>query len=111
MSREEHYRQLHAQTDPKSALEREFLDELYQQGFKLPDSAQELILEVNVKPDFLYRDAKLAVFCDGSVHDHADQKEQDRISRENLRYTAGYNVLVIRYDENWKGKLSLFASL
>ena len=111
MSREDHYQQLCAQTDPSSALEREFLDELYHQGLKLPDSAQELILKVNVKPDFLYRDAKLAVFCDGSVHDHEEQREQDRITRENLRYTAGYSVFVIRYDDNWKGKMSLFASL
>lgn len=111
MSREEQYQQLRVQTDPDSALEREFLYELYQQGLKLPDSGQELISEVNVKPDFLYRDAKVAVFCDGSVHDHAEQREQDRIARENLKYVGGYYIVVIRYDEDWKGKLSLFASL
>ena len=111
VSREDQYKELRAQTDPDSALEREFLDELYQQGLKLPDSGQELISEVNVKPDFLYRDAKLAVFCDGSVHDHAEQREQDRITRENLKYVAGYYIFIVRHDENWRGKLSLFASL
>lgn len=110
MSREEQYQQLRAQTDPNSAFEREFLDELYNQGMKLPDSAQELIPEANVKPDFLYRDAKVAIFCDGSVHDHPDQQEQDRIARENLKYSAGYYVLTFRYNEDWRAKLSVLNS-
>ncbi|MGA7934557.1 MAG: DUF559 domain-containing protein, partial [Kovacikia sp.] len=99
-----------AQTDLNSAFEREFLDELYNQGMKLPDSAQELIPEANVKPDFLYRDAKVAIFCDGSVHDHPEQQEQDRIARENLKYSAGYYVLTFRYDEDWRAKLSVLNS-
>ena len=111
ISREEQYQQLRAQTDPKSTFERDFLDELYQQGLRLPDSAQELIPDVNVKPDFIYRDAKVAIFCDGSVHDHPDQQEQDRIARDNLRYSAGYYVRVFRYDEDWCTKLSVLNSL
>ena len=110
MSREEQYQQLRAQTDPNSAFEREFLDELYSQGMRLPDSAQALIPEVNVKPDFLYRDAKVAIFCDGSVHDDPEQQQQDRIARENLKYTAGYYVLVFRYDEDWRTKLNVISS-
>lgn len=110
-SREEQYQELRAQTDPNSAFEREFLDELYNRGMKLPDSAQELIPNVNVKPDFLYRDAKAAIFCDGSVHDHPEQQEQDRIARDNLKYSAGYYVLVFRYDEDWREKLSFLNSL
>ncbi len=111
MSREEQYQQLRAQTDPNSAFEREFLDELYNQGMKLPDSAQELILEANVKPDFVYRAAKIAIFCDGSVHDSPDQQQQDRIARDNLKYAAGYYVLVFRYNEDWKSKLNVLTSV
>jgi very-short-patch-repair endonuclease len=106
ISREEQYHQLREQTDPNSTFEREFLDELYQQGIKLPDSAQEIISEVNLKPDFVYKTTKIAIFCDGSVHDHPEKKEKDRIERENLKYSAGYQVLVFRYDEDWRGKIT-----
>lgn len=110
-SRDEQYQHLYTQTDPNSPFERQVLDEIYHRGMKLPDSAQELIPEVNVKPDFLYRDAKVAIFCDGSVHDHPDQQTQDNISRENLRY-SGYYVVVIRYDDhNWTDKLNVINSL
>jgi very-short-patch-repair endonuclease len=105
LSREEQYQKLRAQTDPNSDFEREFLDELYNQGLKLPDTAQELISEVNVKPDFIYRDTKVAIFCDGSVHDHPDQQQQDRIDRDNLKHHAGYYVMVFRYDEDWRTKM------
>jgi very-short-patch-repair endonuclease len=110
VSREAQYQQLREQTDPNSQFEREFLDELYKQGLKLPDTSQELIPEANVKPDFLYRDAKIAIFCDGSAHDHPDRQEQDRIDRENLKYQAGYHVLTFRYDEDWRTKLSALNS-
>ncbi len=106
VSREEQYHRLREQTDPNSTFEREFLDELYQQGIKLPDSAQELISEVNLKPDFVYKTTKTAIFCDGSVHDHPEKKEKDRIERENLKYSAGYQVLVFRYDEDWRAKIT-----
>lgn len=42
-SREEQYRYLLAQTDPNSEFERVVLKAIYEQGIKLPDSAQELI--------------------------------------------------------------------
>lgn len=110
MSREDQYHQLRAQTDPNSAFEREFLDELYKQGIKLPDSAQEMISVRNVKPDFIYRDAKVAIFCDGSIHDHPEQQEQDRIARENLKYVENYSVLVFRYDDDWRVMLNILNS-
>lgn len=111
MSREEQYQQLRAQTDPNSAFEREVLDELYNKGTKLPDSAQELIPEANVKPDFLYREEKIAIFCDGSVHDHPEQQEQDRIARKNLEYYSAYQALTLRYNEDWKEKLKILEHL
>ncbi|TVQ45023.1 MAG: DEAD/DEAH box helicase [Gloeocapsa sp. DLM2.Bin57] len=109
-SREVQYQKLLAQTDPNSDFEREFLAELYQQGIKLPDAAQMLIPEVNVKPDFVYIDAKVAIFCDGSIHDHPEQQEGDRIQRENLKYDANFHVLVFRYDEDWHSKVNILNS-
>jgi ATP-dependent helicase YprA (DUF1998 family) len=110
-SREEHYQRLRAQTDPNSEFERIVLDEIYQQGLRLPDTAQELVSEANSKPDFLYKAAKVAVFCDGSAHDHPDQRQRDRIERDNLKYHTSYSVMVLRYDENWREKLNMLASL
>lgn len=108
-SREEHYQQLRSQTDPNSEFERIVLDEIYQQGLKLPDTTQELIPEANSKPDFLYKSARIAVFCDGSAHDHPDQQKCDRLERDNLRYSANYTVIVLRHDENWRSELGLLA--
>ena len=106
-SREEHYQQLRAQTDPNSPLEREVLDEIYHQGLRLPDSAQHYIAEVQAKPDFFYncQHYQIAMFCDGSVHDSPEQQNSDRVSRAALE-TAGYAVVVIRYDDDWKSKLA-----
>jgi very-short-patch-repair endonuclease len=105
--RDEHYTWLRAQTDPSSDLERQVLDAIYQQGLKLPDSAQTFIEVANCKPDFLYTTEKIAIFCDGSVHDHPDQRQQDQIDRDNLKYSAGYSILVLRYDQDWRGQLSV----
>lgn len=84
---------------------------IYQQGLKLPDAAQELISEANSKPDFVYKNAKVAIFCDGSAHDHPEQQQQDRIDRDNLRYAANYYVLTFRYDEDWEANLGVLAFL
>ncbi|NBO30979.1 MAG: DEAD/DEAH box helicase [Cyanobacteria bacterium WB6_1B_304] len=106
-SREKKYQHLRAQTDPNSSLEREVLDEMYHQGLRLPDSAQHYIAEVQVKPDFFYdcEHYQIAIFCDGSVHDTPEQRNSDRITRSALE-AAGYAVIVLRYDEDWKSKLA-----
>ncbi|QJB47241.1 DEAD/DEAH box helicase [Dolichospermum flos-aquae] len=109
--RDEKYQELFTQTDANSDFEREVLQEIYQRGYKLPDTAQELIPEANCKPDFIYKDEKTAIFCDGSVHDSPEQKKQDQIERDNLRYNAGYQILTLRYDENWREKLEVLGSL
>jgi very-short-patch-repair endonuclease len=109
--RDEQYQILLSQTDINSAFEREVLQEIYHRGYKLPDTAQELIPDANCKPDFVYRDRAIALFCDGSVHDSPEQKQQDKIDRDNLRYNAGYQVLTLRYDEDWRERLQVLASL
>lgn len=61
--------------------------------------------------DFLYKDKKIAIFCDGSVHDSAEKRQQDRIERDNLRYQAQYQVLTLRHDDNWQAQLMTLAGL
>lgn len=111
VSREDQYQQLLQQTDPNSQFERVVLQALYQKGLKLPDAIQELIFEANTKPDFVYKTAKVAIFCDGSAHDHPEQQEEDLIDRDNLKYSAGYYVLTLRHNKDWKAKLEVLASL
>lgn len=111
MSREKHYEQLLQQTDPHSEFERIVLQEIYQHGYKLPDTAQEFISAANCKPDFLYKSDGIAIFCDGSVHDHPNNRLSDQIERDNLRYNTNYNVLTLRHDEDWQSKLTVLVSL
>jgi len=109
--REVQYQQLCSQTDPNSDFERMVLQEIYRRGYKLPDAAQELIPTANCKPDFLYKEAAIALFCDGSVHDSPEQRRQDQIERDDLKYNAGYHILTLRYDEDWGEKLKILGSL
>jgi len=111
MPRQEQYQKLLQQTDPHSEFERIVLQEIYQQGYKLPDTAQEFIAQANCKPDFLYKSDGIAVFCDGSVHDHADKRLSDQIEQDNLRYNTNYSVLSLRHDEDWQSKLMFLVSL
>ncbi|QSJ20367.1 DUF1998 domain-containing protein [Nostoc sp. UHCC 0702] len=109
--RDEQYQQLLQQTDPNSQFECIVLTAIYQSGYKLPDSAQELIPEANCKPDFLYKEDGIAVFCDGSVHDSPEKRRQDTIERDNLKYNTTYHILVLRHDEDWQTELTKLASL
>ncbi|WP_417040379.1 DEAD/DEAH box helicase [Cylindrospermopsis raciborskii] len=105
------YQKLLSQTDSNSDFERVVLQEIYQRGYKLPDAAQEFIPKANCKPDFVYKEDAIALFCDGSVHDSPEQKKQDKIERDNLRYNASYQVLTLRYNENWREELEVLGSL
>jgi superfamily II DNA/RNA helicase len=101
LSREEQYQKLLAQTDPNSKFERVVLTAMFDRGLKLPDTAQMYIPEAKCKPDFVYNNGvKIAIFCDGSVHDSPERRRQDRIDRDNLQYVAGYSVLSIGYKED-----------
>ncbi|MBD6620558.1 DUF1998 domain-containing protein [Komarekiella sp. 'clone 1'] len=111
LSRDEQYQKLLEQTDPNSNFERVVLQEIYLRGYKLPDAAQELIPEAKCKPDFIYREEAIAVFCDGSVHDSPDKRRQDQIERDNLRYETGYNIITLRHNEDWRAKLVILGSL
>ncbi|BAU65862.1 DEAD/DEAH box helicase domain-containing protein [Stanieria sp. NIES-3757] len=110
-SRLEHYQTLLEQTDPNSQFERVVLKAIYEQGIKLPDSAQELIPEANCKPDFIYKKAKIAIFCDGSVHDSPEQQQRDRVQRENLESVTGYMAVSINYQEDLLSQLEYLHSL
>jgi len=87
------------------------LKAIYEKAMKLPDSAQTLIPEAQCQPDFLYEASKVAVFCDGSVHDTAEQQKRDQIKRDNLEFNSPYSVFSIRYDQDLSQQLADLASL
>lgn len=62
----------------------------------MPDDAQKLLNDCACIPDFFY-EPNICIFCDGSVHDEPQQKEKDRVIRQELK-ELGYRVIVIRYD-------------
>jgi hypothetical protein len=104
LSRKEHYEKLLALTDSRSELERNYLKFLHNEGPVLPDYAQKSLTDFNAQPDFYYEAKKICVFCNGSAHDSSEQRERDSALYEDLK-DLGYRVKVIRYDDDWQGKV------
>ncbi|MFN8256032.1 MAG: DEAD/DEAH box helicase [Bacteroidales bacterium] len=84
--------------DKQSVLEKKLFDYLYKNGLKLPDIAQFNIPEYYINADFVYKDERALIFCDGSVHDNPEQKNEDSHKRQ-LLIDAGYDVIVWHYME------------
>jgi hypothetical protein len=95
-----HFEDLMAQTDPNSDYERLVLQAIKDGGLPLPDQAQEYFPDAQCKPDFAYTKAKVAIFCDGSVHDAPTQAERDRIQRQNLEFSTGYKPFTFDYKQD-----------
>ncbi|NLX25447.1 MAG: DEAD/DEAH box helicase [Lentisphaerae bacterium] len=84
--------------DPNSSTEREFLQYLYKNGLRLPDSAQQRVPGIYVQPDFFY-EPDIHVFCDGTPHDQGKIKEVDTVKRQQLR-SMGFKVIEYYYQNN-----------
>jgi len=90
-----HYEFMQAARDPNSSTEEKFLKYLFNQSLRLPDEAQPRILNMYVRPDFLYK-PNICIFCDGSPHDKDSVKEDD-VEKRNTLKAAGYQVLTWHY--------------
>jgi superfamily II DNA/RNA helicase len=108
-SYDELYNELRLLTDARSELERKFLEHIYKTKRRLPDFAQHKIEEMNVIPDFIYKD-NACIFCDGSVHDQPQQKESDKNIRMQLK-DKGYRVIVIRYDRDMEEQIREYSDI
>jgi very-short-patch-repair endonuclease len=82
-----------------SDLERLWLHQCHGLGLRLPDTAQENISGMFVKPDFQYAKdgVKAAVFIDGPHHDQDATRRADATIRESLEL-KGWTVIAFRYD-------------
>ena len=85
-------------------LERAWLRMLVEGGFRLPDASQLELTSARCRPDFLYRDAGVAVFIDGPVHERADKSDDDAAVEERL-LDAGYSFVRFAHDDDWLAKL------
>jgi hypothetical protein len=94
-------------TDSRSAIEKRFLDRLFETRRELPDEAQKALLDINTVPDFYFAGAQACVYCDGSAHDEFGQRLKDDEIRKHL-HEAGYRVIVIRYDRDLDEQLRLY---
>lgn len=92
-TREEQYQVLLSTCDTHSALEKRFLDRLYETGRRLPDVGQVNLGDVYARPDFYYY-PNICVFCDGSAHTLHDVEKRDQAVRPAL-ISLGYRVVEI----------------
>jgi superfamily II DNA/RNA helicase len=96
---EDQYQRLLKTMDHNSSTEMKFLDYLYSQGLRLPDSAQKTVEGMYCQPDFYYQEANCWIFCDGTPHDDLELRKRDNQQREALR-ARGDQVWVYYYKEN-----------
>lgn len=105
-SRQEHLEWLRQLLDPRSELERRFLETLAAGGYRLPEDAQKAIADPDCVVDFFYS-PNISIFCDGPVHDQPAQAERDRQLRSQLQ-GRGYRVLVLRYNQDLQEQLARY---
>lgn len=107
-TRDQQYEWLRSVTDPASGLEKRFLEFLYENGYRLPDAAQNRPDdEVPAQPDFYYsrdRVPGVCVFVDGSEHDEPRRQERDSTARSALE-DRGYRVIAIRFDQSLEAQV------
>lgn len=77
--------------DPNSSTELAFIKHLYENGLRLPDSAQKRVEGIYCQPDFYY-EPRIWIFCDGSPHDQEETRRKDEEQRQ---------LVIARGDEVW----------
>ncbi len=86
----------------QSDLERRWLTALHDHNYRLPDTAQKLMPQIGSRPDFLYEDAKVAVYVDGPHHRYPERRDRDSRFDDSL-LLAGWTTLRFDVDdiEGW----------
>jgi superfamily II DNA/RNA helicase len=95
-SYEEKYEELKSGLHHRSPGEKELLDYLYENGYRLPDFTNYNMEKYYIQPDFVYEKEKALLFVDGGIHKKALTKADDDRKRKTLEL-AGFDVLVWDY--------------
>lgn len=93
-----------------SDLEKEWLMMVHDHGLRLPDRAQYLIESCGTRPDFLYEQARTAIYVDGPHHDFPERQQRDK---EQMEALDDLGVKVIRFSlrDDWRALLEKHSSL
>ena len=95
-SYEEKYEKLAKGLHLRSPGEKDLLDYLYNNGYRLPDFTNHNMEQFYVQPDFVYEREKALIFVDGGVHKRVVNKADDEKKRKTIEL-AGFDVLVWDY--------------
>lgn len=99
-SRAERYAKLERRTS--GMQRRRLLRFLYEQGYRLPDEARELVEGYDVRPDFTFHveGADVAVFIDGPAHHAPPHAERDERAIATLQDEIGWLVVRFPYEDD-----------
>lgn len=101
---EDHYRFMKENLDQNSSTEKVFIEFLYKNGLRLPDSAQKRVDGLYCQPDFYY-EPRIWVFCDGTPHDDPTIRKRDEDQRQ-LIIGKGDEVWSWHYAEDLAEKIA-----
>lgn len=102
--------------ESSNSLEKRFLQFLDNNGYRLPDTAQQLVDGYYVRPDFAFHTdgGDVAIFVDGPIHDSNHQNDRDEQARMKLEDEAGWLVLRFHHadgDAGWRHVVSTHPSV
>lgn len=92
-SYEDKFKELKQNLHPKSNGEKELLDYLFNNGYRLPDYTNYNLEQYYIQPDFIYKEENALIFVDGGIHKNAIVKADDAKKRILLE-KGGFDVLV-----------------
>lgn len=99
LDREGHLQRLFNQAG--SELEKQFLNFLNENGFRLPSRAQVLFTEAGTRPDYLYNDDYTAVYVDGPYHDFEQRHARD-VEKTKAMKDLGFSVIRFHHADDWR---------
>lgn len=93
---EEKYHSLLNSIHKDSPGEKQLLEYLFNNGYKLPDHTNYNMEKFYIQPDFVYEKNKALIFVDGAVHKNNITKADD-LRKRRLLENSGYDVLTWDY--------------
>ena len=92
-----------------SSLEKEWLDFINSNGYRLPDKAQPYLHVLETRPDFAYTKNQTLIYIDGPHHQKATHKQEDEIINQRLS-NSGYAVIRFTTDQKeWPSIVDQYA--